>query len=187
MNYKTRCKLFLARKLLALLSSKGRMRCYGRLAALGVSIVLLIAALGKLLYPSTRWHTLDLWTGGVELLLICVLLWRSTSRIVWSALSLIFALWAGYNIFWWSLGRPCGCFGEMLRPASGFSLTLVLILFSLSVGMAFLFGVRRTLFYLLITLCIPLGYAGYAFGSSVQKRYEGIRSGETSAMTGVSL
>lgn len=139
-------------------------------ASLVIACVLAIAAFGKMFYPSEYLKTLDRWISVFEILLLFTIVIFRRRWQLWLTGSSIFAAWGGYALYWCCVKLPCACMGKMLNLPSAISISLDVIFFVASLGIAYLLGCRLRWIYLsLITGSLAI-LAGYVFASLVYKQ-----------------
>lgn len=145
--------------------------------ALGMSAMLVFAAVMKLRFPSADpdhlWHlpgfeeamSKDIPISVAELIIALLVLAFHRWKVTWACSALMFAGFTGYQIVYVVNDLPCGCFGPLTPPAW---LTLNLdIFFAIgSLSMAAAWGLRKKgLIALPIAMAFMLGI-GYAYASS---------------------
>ena len=136
-------------------------------AALLIGVILLVAALGKLLYPAESLKSFERLIGVVEILLVAIIFAFRRHWQVWLGAALMFAAWGGYALFWYGLKLPCHCMGMMFSIPSFFLIALDVLLFIISMVVGYLLGAKRQHLFLTLLLGVLLGFAGFAFAQWV--------------------
>ncbi len=103
--------------------------------SLTISAVLVLAAVGKILYPSEFLKTLDRWIGAFELLFVPAIIYFRKRWQMWTVAAVIFAAWGGYALYWHCLELPCSCMGASLHIPTKYSISFDALIF---VGSLFL-------------------------------------------------
>ena len=129
--------------------------------ALFISIILLLAAYSKFFYPSPKLKMLDQWVSLFELGVIAALFIFRKYWLMWLVVSLVFAAWSGYALYWFNLKLPCNCLGSLIEVPSAFSFTLDIIFFVLSLSMAYFYGATRALLYLTLLGAFLASFIGH--------------------------
>lgn len=119
--------------------------------ALLQSLVLLVAAYGKMFYPTEDLGRLDFGVSVFEVGLVANLILYRRYWQMWTLLALVFATWGGYSFFWYQTELPCSCMGESLDLPNGFSLVINIIFYCMSVGCATMLGAPRMIWWCLLS------------------------------------
>lgn len=138
------------------------MKCL-RFVTLLVSGVLFLAAWAKLFYPRVAFTLLDRWVGGFELFLAVALLLAYREWRGWVVLLEIFALWAGFSLFWLLRGLPCGCLGNWATPPPGLTFGIDLVFIALSAWAIWCLEPKRV--SLALFLSLPTSFFGFLAAS----------------------
>lgn len=95
---------------------------YKKLIVLSVAIViscfLLLAIYGKMFHPSEKIKKLEHWVSFFEICFIIALFICRNHWYIWVITAVVFASFAGYSIFWYSIKLPCACMGTLIPHAS---------------------------------------------------------------------
>jgi hypothetical protein len=129
---------------------------------LAMSITLLVAAYGKLVYPIESLKKLDQGVGILEILLVLLIFCFRKKYWIWLGLAVLFACWGGYATFWYRLQLPCHCMGSLVEIPSFLSILLDALFYLLSLSLAWLLGAKKNdlvLFFFVSCLAYLLGYA----------------------------
>ncbi len=102
-------------------------------SALAVSILLLLAAIAKWLYPTNLPLHLDRIALGLEICVALLLPLIHRKAWAWAGISALFSLWLGYSVFWFIQNENCGCFGYALDISAGITTAINAI----AIGLAF--------------------------------------------------
>jgi hypothetical protein len=93
---------------------------YSKIAlAVSISLILLVAAITKIIYPSELLLDFYIALGVFEMILALSLLMFSGHWQVWAFLALVFATWMGYSSFATIVGLPCPCLGSAVDIPRG--------------------------------------------------------------------
>lgn len=109
-------------------------------SALLIGLVLLVAAYGKLFYPTPALEIFDRTIGFLEFIFLVILILFRTEAVVWLVASIIFASWGGYALFWHLSSVPCGCMGGAVHIPSSLSLSIDGLFWILSLTVAQILG-----------------------------------------------
>ncbi len=103
------------------------------ISALALSILLLIAALAKWLYPVNLPMHLDWIALILEVCVALLLPFVHRMTWTWAGVSALFSLWLGYSLFWFIQNENCGCFGRALDISAG----ITTVINAIAIGVAF--------------------------------------------------
>jgi len=135
--------------------------------ALGMILIMGIAAYGKWFYPV---EMLLWWERGVAIfeLFFMVLLWRFRARfLMWLIAGLIFASWGGYASFWYLLKLPCSCMGSLLHIPTLYTMALDVVFVCVSLVCARTRGASVKSMMIAIILLMGTGVAGFFIGDQI--------------------
>lgn len=132
-----------------------------------VGLLITVAVVGKLFFPSDRLRSFDYSVSIFELGLLCALIFFSRKWAMWLVLSLVFASWAGYAFFWMHVGQPCGCLGKIVEFPPMFSFAVDIGIWALSLIMSAYLGAKRNSVFLGIAGALIAGPCGYLMGRFV--------------------
>ncbi|MBS0621242.1 MAG: hypothetical protein JSS61_07305 [Verrucomicrobia bacterium] len=135
-------------------------------SALIVAGVVLVAAYGKLFYPSVAFKVLDRVVSVLEILFATLLLIFHRRLIAWITASLLFALWSGYSLYWYLLELPCKCMGDLFNIPTGFMVALDGIFLGAGLFFSYALGLKKKLLCLSILGAAILAFAGFCFAES---------------------
>jgi len=138
--------------------------------ALIISMVIFIAAYGKLFFSSDRLSTFELLIGLLEIALIIFLIFYRNSRQTWLLTAMIFSAWSGYSLFWSIVQLPCSCMGDSIYVPPIFFLSVDLLFFLASLYMAFVLGVNKKSLLLVIVNAMIFMSGGYALAQLIFKQ-----------------
>lgn len=141
----------------------GKVQVVSLLSALFLSSIILVAAYGKLFFPSDDLPILDISVSFLEMGLIAFLILYRNRIEMWLIASMVFASWGGYSLFWYLVELPCSCMGESIYVPHGFSLVIDTLFFSLSLCVAFLLGARKKNLSLFVFNSAIFMVGSYAF------------------------
>lgn len=141
------------------------------MSAVVLSGILLIAAYGKMFFPSEKLIFLDFAVSIFEIILLSLLILYRNRWEMWLIAGLVFACWGGYSIFWYQVELPCTCMGASLDIPEGFTLALDAFFYSLSLSIAFLLGAKRRWLYLSLFNALLFAIGGYAFANWIYHRW----------------
>lgn len=148
---------------------------YKKLIALSsvilISCFLLLAIYGKVFHPSEKLKKLEYWVSFFEIFFISSLFIYRYNWYIWVITALIFASFAGYSIFWYSIKLPCACMGTLIPHASSLYFFLDLIFFVLSLSVTYLLQVKRSALYFWAFLGCIFFLIGYAFAEKVYQKF----------------
>ncbi len=139
--------------------------------AVCIGLVLLIAAMGKMLYPVEALKSFDQVVSAIEFLILGLVLYFRVQWKMWAGCAGMFSAWGGYAAFWYFLELPCSCMGTALQIPTLFSLLLDVLFFALSFGTAFLLGAKKQVLYTVFLGCLFLSLAGFAFAEQVYRYF----------------
>ena len=140
-------------------------------SALILSLLLLIAAYGKLFYPSEGLYILDYIASVCELVLLANLILYCNRWKMWLIASSVFATWGGYSFFWYQVELPCFCMGASLDLPSGLSLIINGLFYALSMTMVYLLKASRQWFCGGICSACLLAIGGFFFAQWVYHQF----------------
>jgi hypothetical protein len=98
------------------------------LFAIVIALILLAAAIVKILYPSLLLKNLFMAVSVFEIALACGLLCFARRWQAWAVLVLVFAAFAGYSLYLAIFGLPCPCLGLALKLPLGSSLIVNIVI-----------------------------------------------------------
>lgn len=143
--------------------------------ALLACLILQFAAVAKALGPNPKllalqpgqhpWFPngllLDYVVAVGELVVTLLLMGFHRRRFVWPLVSMMFAAFAGYALYWTVRGEKCGCFGKLWEPPLGTSLAIdvAMVFLALLVGGAL--GLKKGVIALVLALSVGMGGAGF--------------------------
>ncbi|VHO04750.1 hypothetical protein [Candidatus Rhabdochlamydia sp. T3358] len=140
-------------------------------AAILISCFLLLAIYGKLFHPSEKLKKLEYWVSFFEIFFIISLFVYRNNWHIWVITAVIFASFAGYSIFWYSIKLPCACMGTLIPHASSLYFFLDLIFFVLSLSVACLLQIKRSVLYFWTFLGCIFFLIGYAFAEKIYQKF----------------
>ena len=140
-------------------------------AAILISCFLLLAIYGKLFHPSEKLKKLEYWVVFFEIFFIISLFVYRNNWHIWVITAVIFASFAGYSIFWYSIKLPCACMGTLIPHASSLYFFLDLIFFILSLSVAYLLQIKRSALYFWTFLGCIFFLIGYAFAEKIYQKF----------------
>jgi len=133
--------------------------------ALLISIVLLIAGIGKLAFPSKIFFPFfDRLSAVLELIWIFFLLRYHNHWQMWLTNAFLFFFWTGYTLFWLMLDLPCGCFGSWTTKPTSLFISLDGIYIILSLIFAYILGEKGTHALMSGVIGILFGSCGFMIG-----------------------
>lgn len=141
------------------------------LSAVVVSGILLVAAYGKMFFPSEKLIALDFAVSIFEIILLSMLILYRNRWEMWVIAGLVFSCWGGYSLFWYQVELPCTCMGASVSIPEGFTLALDAFFYSLSLCIAFLLGAKKRWLYLSLFNGLLFGMGGYAFANLIYHRW----------------
>ena len=133
--------------------------------AIVIILMLSIAAIVKIIYPSALLHDFFFIVSIFEIALTIALavFWNRSE--IWTLLALVFATWGGYSLYAAIFGLPCLCLGVAVTLPRGTSLLVNLLLVILSWVVLKDFGIsRQKAFKLILLSCILVAF-GFASAS----------------------
>lgn len=136
------------------------------IVAIVLAIVLLLSALGKILYPldiPNPWKMISLWIAIFEIFFAFLLVRFYYVPGLWNFTAFILAGWGGYSLFWCIAKLPCGCMGKMLNLPNGSTLGFDIFFLSLSLFLAA--KLSRRLSFLLFLASAIAAIIGYFIAS----------------------
>lgn len=136
-----------------------------------IATVLLIAAIGKFLYPLESMENFERVVSILEFFLLGAVLYFRRHWQLWLLCAAVFSAWGGYALFWYLLELPCSCMGSMVHIPTIFSIIADLAFFSASLILARATGAKRDFLYLSILLGFYFALAGFAFGEGIYHHY----------------
>lgn len=140
-------------------------------AAILISSFLLLAIYGKVFYPSEKIKKLEYGVSFFEMCFIVALFLSRNYWHIWVITAIIFALFAGYSIFWYNIKLPCSCMGTLILHASSLYFFLDLIFFILSLSVAYILQIRRSILYFWGILGCVFFLIGYAFAEKIYQKF----------------
>lgn len=140
-------------------------------AAIFISCFLLLAIYGKVFHPSEKIKKLEHWVSFFEICFITALFIYRNHWHIWVITAVIFASFAGYSLFWYSIKLPCACMGTLIPYASPLYFFLDLIFFALSLSMAYLLQIKRSGLYFWGCLGGTFFLIGYAFAEKIYQKF----------------
>ena len=140
-------------------------------AAILISCFLLLAIYGKVFHPSEKLKKLEYGVSFFEIFFIITLLFYRNNWRIWVITAAIFASFAGYSIFWYSIELPCACMGTLIPHASSLYFFLDLIFFILSLSVAYLLQIKHSALYFWGFLGGVFCLIGYAFAEKVYQKF----------------
>lgn len=142
--------------------------------ALSASLVLQFAAVAKVLGPNPKTFLiqpgqygfehgllLDYAVAVGELVIVLLLMAWHRCRWVWPLVAMMFAVFAGYSLYWTIRGEKCGCFGKLWEPPLGVTLGIDIAMVFLSLMIAGAMRVPKGLIAMMLAACVGLGFGGY--------------------------
>lgn len=139
------------------------------LAAIGIGSVVLVAAYGKMFFPSEELAYLDYSVSIFEVIFLSFLWMYWNRKEMWLATSMVFASWGGYSLFWFLAELPCTCMGEAVSIPKGFTLVLDALFFLISMSLAYFLGLQKRKFLFCICNAGIFFAVGYVFAKWVFK------------------
>jgi hypothetical protein len=127
-----------------------------------ISVILIIAIYGKLLYPKEDLKVLDRIVSVFEIVLIVILIAYHNHVYTWLLAASLFACWFGYSLFWYLLKLPCSCMGNLINVPSIFSMVIDAGIVVLSLALAVFLGARKDSVFLSMLVGLMLSLIGYA-------------------------
>ena len=128
-----------------------------------LSGVILMAAYGKMFFPSEDLYLLDFSVSLFEIgFLVFLILYRNRIE-MWLIASMVFSCWGGYALFWYLVELPCSCMGAYITIPDGFSLSMDALFYVISLCMAFVLGARKQLMLLSLLNAVLFTAGGFAF------------------------
>lgn len=140
-------------------------------ATILISCFLLLAIYGKVFYPSEKIKKLEYGVSFFEICFIIALFIYRNHWPMWVITAVMFASFAGYSIFWYSIKLPCACMGTLIPHASSLYFFLDLIFFVLSLSMAYLLQIKRSALYFWGFLGGAFFLIGYAFAEKIYQKF----------------
>ncbi len=159
----------------SVVKSPGFLACSSAfIVALAASLILQFAAVAKVLGPNPKLLLiqpgqygfeqgvlLDYAVAAGEFLVVLLLMAWHRSRLVWPLVSMMFAVFAGYSLYWTLRGEKCGCFGKLWEPPLGVTLGIDIAMVFLSLLIAGALRLNKVLIALVLVLNVALGAGGY--------------------------
>ena len=133
------------------------------LSTLLLATILLVAAYGKMFYPTEELSRLDFWVSIFEIGLLANLILYRNHWAMWLFAAGIFACWGGYSLFWFQAELPCSCMGAYFDLPNGLSLAINGAFYVLSVGLARWIGAPSSWWYGSFVNASVLALGGFAF------------------------
>ncbi|MDR2539084.1 MAG: hypothetical protein LBC45_00420 [Chlamydiales bacterium] len=140
-------------------------------AAILISCFLVLAIYGKVFHPSEKIKKLEHWVSFFETCFILALFTYRNHGHIWVITAVMFASFAGYSIFWYSIKLPCACMGTLIPHASSVYFFLDLLFFTLSLGMAYLLQIKHSVLCFWGFLGCVFFLIGYAFAEKVYQKF----------------
>ena len=140
-------------------------------AAILISCFLLLAIYGKVFHPSEKIKKLEYWVSFFEICFIIAIFIYRNHWPMWMITAVMFASFAGYSIFWYSIKLPCACMGTLLPHASSLYFFLDLVFFVLSLSMAYLLQIKHSALYFWGFLGGVFFLIGYAFAEKIYQKF----------------
>ncbi len=170
----------------------GFSRACAFVVALSVSLVLQFAAVGKILGPNPKVFLLqpgeyglksglllDYAAAAGELVFVLLLMAWHGRKFVWPLVSMMFAGFAGYSLYWTIRNESCGCFGVLWTPPLGVTLALDIGLALIALMVAGGLRLSKGLIVLVLLLNGGLTYVGYCFAQHNAPPLKTVESGKT--------
>lgn len=136
-----------------------------------ISLILIIAAIAKIMSPATAFPDVDYAAGAFEIFLAFILVVFFSHWEVWGLTAMIFASWGGFAFFWLLWGIPCTCLGSWILLHPGISFTLDILFVGLSALMMRQLGVRRKSFLRILCFCLPIALIGFVIANYLNSYY----------------
>lgn len=145
------------------------------LVAILACLILQFAAVAKILGPNPKLFALQpgqhpRFENGVlldyvvavgELVVTLLLMGFHRRRFVWPLVSMMFAAFAGYALYWTVRGEKCGCFGKLWEPPLGTSLAIDVVMVFLAILVGGALGLRKGVVALVLALNVAMVGGGY--------------------------
>ena len=135
--------------------------------AVCIAMVLLVAAYGKMFYPTEDLRILDIWVSVFEVVLLANLILYRYRGEMWLIASFVFACWGGYSLFWYRAELPCSCMGEALKLPDGLSFFMNIVFYGVSIGMARWLGIPWRLWLSGFCIAILLTLSGWMIAQAI--------------------
>ncbi len=140
-------------------------RVFRLVLAIIIALMLIGAAVVKILYPSKLLHDFFFIISIFEIALAIAVAVFWDRWGMWALLSLIFAIWAGYSLYAAIFGLPCLCLGVAVTLPQGTSLMVNFLMAALSWVVLKDMQVSHKTFIKLILLAFVLVGIGFVFSS----------------------
>ncbi|MFM9956572.1 MAG: MauE/DoxX family redox-associated membrane protein [Phycisphaerales bacterium] len=150
------------------------------IVALAASLVLQFAAVAKVLGPNPKTFLIQPgqygFTDGVlldyvvavsEFVIVLLLMAWHRRRFVWPLVAMMFAVFAGYSLYWTVRGEKCGCFGKLWEPPLGVTLGIDIAMVFLSLMIAGAMRVPKGLIASVLVVCLGMGFGGYVMAEKL--------------------
>lgn len=142
--------------------------------ALAASLILQFAAVAKILGPNPKLFLiqpgqhgfehgvlLDYVVAVGEMLVVMLLMAWHRSRFIWPLVSMMFAVFAGYSLYWTLRSEKCGCFGKLWEPPLGVTLGIDIAMMFVSLLVAGSLRLNKVLIAMVLALNLAVGAGGY--------------------------
>jgi hypothetical protein len=149
---------------------RNKVSFFAFLIAFLLALVLLVAALAKIISPEYQIKNLDLAVGIFEILVALTTLIFCRKKWLWLGVALILASWSGMALFWTVHDLPCGCFGSLDSLPRGTTLIFDLLFWIFALFLSAFLGASRKTLIALILLSTLLLLCGYFFGEWTYNR-----------------
>ena len=140
------------------------MRIISFISGFLISVILLVAAIAKILRPWDLLVLIDRGGAVFEIFFAIALLLFNQRAWMWLFSSVVFANWAGYSLFWTIQELPCTCMGTLVEVPRGFFLGLGLIFFVSSILLAYFHSWNKQEITWFLLFSLVFGVFGYFFG-----------------------
>jgi hypothetical protein len=161
--------------------------------ALAASLILQFAAVAKVLGPNPKLFLiqpgehgfangvlLDYVVAVGEFLAVLLIMAWHRWKFVWPLVSMMFAVFAGYSLYWTLRGEKCGCFGKLWEPPLGVTLGIDIAMVFLSLLIAGALRLNKVVIALVLAANLVIGAGGYFMAEKLAPP----KRTETAGMTG---
>lgn len=133
------------------------------------AVVLLFTAFAKITYPNEALTDFFLGVGVFEAVLALALIYYSTRIELWVVAALVFAVWAGYSLFWLIWGLPCECLGQMMELPPGASLVADIAFYGSAIYVLRLLGANLKQIHFLYLFSFFMTILGFLIGYGINR------------------
>jgi hypothetical protein len=131
------------------------------IAALVIALVLIIAACGKIFYPSAAHPMLDRSVGVFEILFSIALVLYHRRALVWAVSVVVFSAFCGYTLHWLIHGLPCHCMGKLVKLPTAVTLVTDIVFITISLFLTYVLALPRKYFKRLPLVGLGCALVGY--------------------------